>query len=148
MSDPSDFKDIRDFFTAVCEHDCGEGRLIASKDLQGNTVFNTWIGFECKGCGAWFRCQLAAVKCVQKPMRHYVTTTEQRIGVATRATEDPQALLVEMRNSGGWDQPDPGVCMMTAMAAAFVRAGKADVVMGEGPEAHLNKMMEGKGKPQ
>jgi len=147
MSDPTDFKDITGFFTSVCEHDC-EDRHIEVKDHQGNTVFNTWIGFECKGCGSWFRCQLAAVKCTPKPMRPYVTSTADREEVARRVNEDALGLLLEMRNSGGFEQPDPGVCMMTAMAAAFVRNGKAEVVMGEGPEAHLNKMMEGKGKPQ
>jgi len=148
MSDPIDFKDIREFFTAVCEHDCGEGRLIASKEHQGNTVFNTWIGFECKGCGSWFRYMLHAAKAAQKPMRIYFQTTDQRIEVAKKVNKDPKALLLEMRNSGGWSQPDPGVTMMHAMAACMTAMGKAKVIHGEGPEAHLHKMMEGDGKPQ
>ncbi len=147
MSDPHDSKDIREFFTAVLTHDCGDNRHIAPKEHQGNTVFNTFIGFECKGCGSWFRCQLAAVKSVQKPMRGYITTTKLRAEVARRANDNPEELLNEMRNSGGWAQPDPGVVMMTAMAAAMVGAGKAEVIHGEGPKAHLKKMMEGDGKP-
>lgn len=144
----TDFKDITEFFTAVLTHDCGKDRRIEAKDHQGNSTTNTFIGFECTGCGAWFRCQLAAVKCTPKPMRPYVTSKTDREKVAQRANEDPKGLLSEMHNSGGFEQPDIGVCMMTAMAAAAVRLGQAEVVHGEGPEAHLNKMMEGKGKPQ
>jgi len=139
---PQDFKDVRDFFTAVLTHEC-EGRQIVAKDHQGNTIFNTFIGFECEGCGAWFRFQLASAKCVQKPVRPYITTTAQRVEVARRAQEDPQALLVEMRNSGGWAQPDPGVCYMHALAATFVLVGQAEVVQGVGPQTELDKMMEG-----
>lgn len=147
MSDPTDFKDIREFFTAVLEHDCGEARDIASREHQGTKTYNSWLGFECKGCGSWFRYQLHAAKAMQKPMMHYLQTTAQRVEVAKKANEDPKALLLEMRNSGGWAQPDPGVAMMHAMAACMVGAGKAEVIHGEGPRAALEKMMEGDPKP-
>lgn len=45
-------------------------------------------------------------------------------GINTPEVVGP-ALLLEMRNSGGWAQPDPGVCLMLAMAAASVQAGEA-----------------------
>ena len=114
----ADFNDIRDFFTAVCTHECDK-RHIVSKDCQGNTIYNTFIGYECEGCLESFRCPLSSVKAVQKPLRPYVVNVADRKVVAERANADSKALLLELRNSGGWAQPDPGVTLLTAMAAAL-----------------------------
>lgn len=139
----SDFKDVRDYFTAVADHTCDK-REISAKDNQGTTIHNTFVGYECRGCGAWFRLALASVKATQTPLHPYLLNRPAREALAARFNMEPQALLYEMRNSGGWAQPDPGVAFLTALAATAVALGKAEVVHGEGPQAALDKMMEGK----
>lgn len=134
-----DFKDVRDFFTAVGSHQCDK-RKIVSRDHKGTNVFDTYVGFECEGCGTWFRLTLAAVKCLQIPMRGYVRSTDGRIETARRLDTEPEAVLLEMRNSGGWAQPDPGVAFMTTMAAASGPPGNP-------MEQKLKDMMKGGGKP-
>lgn len=134
----TDLRDIREFFTAVAEHTC-DARTITSKDEQGTTIDNTFMGFACT-CGQEFYIPLASVKAIQKPMRPYLTSRAQRAETAVRLTREPQKLLVEMRNSGGWAQPDPGVVMMTAMAAAMGPSGNP-------MEERLNEMLKGGEKP-
>lgn len=139
MDTPVEFQDVRNFFTAIAEHSCGDRRVITSSDLQGTSINNTFIGFKCD-CGACFRLALAYVKSLRHPMRPYVVSTANRVATAERLTREPQMILMEMRNSGGWDQPDPGVAMITAMAAAFGPKGNP---MGE----KLKAMMGAKPKP-
>jgi hypothetical protein len=139
---PEDFKDVRDYFTAVADHTCDK-REISVKDHQGTTIYNTFVGYECRGCGAWFRLTLASVKATQRPLHPYLLNRPARADLAARFNTDPQALLYELRNSGGWAQPDPGVAMMHAIAATAVALGGAEVVHGEGPQAVLDKMMKG-----
>lgn len=68
---PIDFKDVRDFFSAVADHKC-EKRKIISRNHQGVTLDTTFLGYECQGCARWWRLGLASVKCVQVPMRPYI----------------------------------------------------------------------------
>jgi hypothetical protein len=111
------FKDIREYYTAVAEHRC-TSRAIVTADQKGTSVYNTFIGMRCN-CGEEWSVSLNVVKAVQVPMRHYVRTTADRALVAERMTHESDQLLLEMRNSGGWAQPDPGVARMMAMAAAM-----------------------------
>lgn len=106
-------------------------------------MHNTFVGYECKGCGAWFRLALHSVKATQVPLHPYLLNRSAREALAARFNAEPQALLYELRNSGGWAQPDPGVAMMHAIAATAVALGGAKVVRGEGPQAALDKMMKG-----
>lgn len=144
---PVPFLDVREFFAGIGEHKCDGQPDIHSKDLQGTTVANTYIGFECKTCNFWFMLPLSVAKAIQRPLRPYFQSDVNQVETARRFNEDPAALLLEMRNSGGWAQPDPGVALLTAMAAVFEQTGKA-TVHGEGPMAALHKMMKGSGKPQ
>ena len=121
MTTEHKFNDIRDYFTAVCEHRC-ERREFVANDVQGTTMTNTLIGYQCV-CGEFFRLTLGAAKCARRPLRPYITTTEDRAALAQRINSEPEALLAEMRLSGGWDQPDPGVAFMTVMAAALGSEG-------------------------
>ena len=108
--------DIREYFTAICEHRC-ESRCFTVSDLQGTNASNTFIGYAC-ACGEVFRCALMAVKCVRVPLRPYISTIGARTELIARIEAEPEILLAEMQHSGGWDQPDPGVAYMTLMAAA------------------------------
>lgn len=127
-----DYVDIRTYFTNICDHQC-EHRKFSPKQIQGTTIHNSFLGYECT-CGEWFRLELSAAKCVRVPMRHYITTTEQRADLADRINTEPQVLLEEMRQSGGWDQPDPGVTLLTVLAAAVGPEGNP-------AEQHLKAMM-------
>lgn len=131
-------KDLTDFFTQVADHTC-QARTITSKDVQGTSIYDTFLGFECT-CGVHFVLSLLYVKCTPKPMRPYLTTREGRIRTAGRLTDEPAKALYEMRNSGGWFQPDPGVTMMTLAAAAMGPPGNP-------MEKKLNQLVEGRDKP-
>ena len=128
------FKDIREFYTSVAEHTCSD-RKIEVKDEQGTSIFNTYLGFQCK-CGEHFLCTLEALKCTLKPMRRYLQP-EQRAVVAERLTCEPQVLLAEMRSSGGWNQLKPSDVMALALAAATHPEGNEY-------ERGLNELMAGK----
>lgn len=130
-----EFKDIREFFTAIGEHACSPEREITVKDIQGTTRPTTFVGFACS-CGEHFLCSLMVIGCAMKPMRPYVMNRTDRIQTAERLTRDPAALLAEMRTSGGWNQLDPGVVMMTALAAACGPKGNP-------MEQRLHAMMKG-----
>jgi hypothetical protein len=138
MNKRFEHRDVRDFFTAAAEHTCA-GRQLMSKDEKGSNTINTFIGFACS-CGAHFLLPLLVVKCVQAPLRPYIRTTEAREETARRLTADPQALLSELRNSGGWAQPDPGVVLLTLAAAASGPKGNP-------MERKLHLMMKGHEEP-
>ncbi len=114
--EPLRFDDVRVYLTAVGEHTCPQ-RHISVKDEQGITVQTTFVGMAC-ACGAEFLISLAVVKCIRQPLRPYFTMKTAREAVAERFNNEPAKLLLEMRNSGGWDQPHPGVAMFTMLAAA------------------------------
>jgi hypothetical protein len=112
-----DHKDVRVFFSEVAEHTC-EARHIVRRDTQGTTVPSTSLGFACTGCGTVHVLGLAFVKCMRKPLRPYIRTTADREITAERLNREPAVILSEMRNSGGWDQGDPGIAFFTMLAAA------------------------------
>lgn len=124
----TDHTDVREFFTALGEHKCPQ-RAISSADIQGDKMSNTFVGFSCE-CGESHTLGLSFVKALQRPLFPYLRGQEDRIETARRLTESPEALLLEMRNSGGWAQPDPGV-VLTAMAAAV-----------EGPGGRMDKQLQ------
>ncbi len=131
-------KSLMEIFTSIAEHTC-EGRTITVKDEQGTDINNTFMGFECS-CGEHFVLALSYVKCMPKPLRPFLTNKVDRHETARRFTAEPKIILSEMVNSGGWFQPDPGVMMMTAMAAAMGPEGNP-------MQRRLKAMVEGKPRP-
>lgn len=135
----TEHQDIRTFLTAVAEHTCPQ-RAITPRDEQGKKLDDTFLGFGC-ACGASFVINIVFVKSIQRPLRPYLITRAERETTARRFTTEPALLLEELRKSGGWAQPDPGVTMMTAMAAAMGPPGNP-------MERRLNDMMKGDGEPE
>lgn len=113
-----DYNDITVLLSQVGEHE-RTALLIEPKDLQGNTVNNTYMGFVCTTCDRWFRMPLFVAKAMPTPLRKYLQKIEDRQILARRFTENSKELLLELRSSGGWFQPDPGVAFMTMLAAVF-----------------------------
>ncbi len=134
-----DFTDITKFFTEACAHVCPQ-KCMVNQEHTGTTIFDTFIGFRCTSCDIWFRCQLHAVKAIQKPLRVYVMDTQDRKVVAQRMNENAESLLLEMQRSGGWEQPDPGVALLTGIAC--VAAG-IDTPDGIAMQKRLHEMAKG-----
>lgn len=118
MENIIDHNDITNMLSQVGEHECTTP-LIESKDFQGNSINNTYMGFTCTTCDKWFRVPLSVAKAMPIPLRKYLQKIEDRRVLAKRFTKDSKQLLLELRSSGGWFQPDPGVAFMTMMSAAL-----------------------------
>jgi len=112
-----DFNNICVFFTAVCTAAIRFESPVVQKNHTGTNASDSWLGFTVGDC--WIRFQLMAAKATLKPMRPYITTTEQRDEIARRITEDPRGVLQEMKESGGWRQLSPWKLLTMATAAAI-----------------------------
>lgn len=111
------YKDIREWMTAAATHKC-EGKVLTSVNEQGNSIFNTFVSFQCT-CGVYFKIALQYLKATKIPMRKYITTIADRIETARRLTVEPETTLLEMIESGGWDQVNPKAAIALMMAGAL-----------------------------
>lgn len=128
------YKDIREWMTAAGTHQC-EGKVLTSIDEQGNNIYNTYTGFRCS-CGDHFKITLYVLKATMRPLRKYITTCADRAETSRRLSVEPEVILLEMQNSGGWDQINPQAAMALAIAAAIRPEGNEH-------EQGLNKWMAG-----
>ena len=116
------FKDIRDWMTASAHHQC-QNKSLTSVNEQGGTRWDSFATFQCQ-CGATFKITVDTLSVTKRPMRKYITTTEDRIETARRLTLEPDTTLQEMKVSGGWDQVNPQAARALMMAGAFGPPGK------------------------
>jgi hypothetical protein len=131
------FRDIREWMTAAGTHRC-ENKVLTNVDRQGKTRWDSFITFQCS-CGECFKITLEALQVTKRPMRKYITLATDRVETARRLTVEPEVILLEMQNSGGWDQVDPKKAMALMLAGAFGPPGNEH-------ERGLNEWMDGNPK--